>query len=226
MIIKGLRTPKTPEARRICQHDLNDILADFLQNKDNVALGGNESVLPADLTVIAMGKVVRARYPHLDDGDIEAIREAAISALNIIQDIKEKNVHIDDSTPFDVSGKLNVNTAFVDSISRYALDVRELNIDMIEAINPFARAYAVLSKSMNEKSFKMIAEQIQSKRIKIGPEEARILARRAVEFARVHNRRPDIGSSDPWEVKLAEAAVAFIKYKSKGAYEQNSKEEN
>lgn len=226
VIIKGLRTPKTPEARRICQHDLNDILADFLQNKDSVALGGNESVLPADLTVIAMGKVVRARYPHLDDGDIESIREAAISALNIIQDIKEKNVQIDDNTPFDVSGKLNVNTAFVDSISRYALDVRELNIDMIEAINPFARAYSVLSKSMNEKSFKMIAEQIQARRVKITPEEARIYARRAVEFARVHNRKPDIASSDPWEVQLAKGAIAFIEYKNKGAYEPNRGEKN
>ncbi len=74
----------------------------------------------------------------------------------------------------------------------------------------------------NEKSLQMIAEQIQA----IEPEEALIYARRAVEFARVHNRKPNIDSSDPWEVQLAKGVIAFIEYKNKGVYDANRSEKN
>ena len=50
------------------------------------------------------------------------------------------------------------NTALVDGVRKFAMDVRDLDIDLIDSINPFEAAYAVLAKSMNE----TVLKQVQS----------------------------------------------------------------
>ena len=37
------------------------------------------------------------------------------------------------------------------------MDVRELDIDLIDRINPFGEAYAILAKTMSEDSLKQVA---------------------------------------------------------------------
>lgn len=217
--IKGLRSPKSDEAKAICRNDLSEIIADFLQDKHNVERGMfDENMMPAELTVVEMGRIVRERYPNLSEGDQEAVREHAVSALNLLQEVK-RTQDLPPGTQTNVNVHLESNTSFVDSVKRYALDVRELNIDMIEAINPFEEAYAVLSKTMNEERLRQIAALVKTKRSKITPEDAKIYARRAVEFRQVHKRMPSATSTDPWEALIAEGARAFVKYKSEGVYD-------
>ena len=217
--IKGLRSPKSDEAKAICRNDLSEIIADFLQDKHIVERGMfDENMMPAELTVVDMGRVVRERYPNLSDGDQEAVREHAISALNLLQELK-RTQDLPPGTKTDIDVRLTSNTTFVDSVKRYALDVRELNIDMIEAINPFEEAYSILSKTMNEERLRQIAALVKTKRTKITPEDAKIYARRAVEFKQVHKRMPSPTSTDPWEALIAEGARAFVKYKSEGVYD-------
>ena len=220
--IKGLREPKSPEAKTICKNDLSEIIADFLQDKKNAERGlFDDSLMPPELTVVSLGRIVRERYPHLDEGDQEAVREHAISALNILQEVKKTQ---NESTNA-MGGNLGEhpmktgNTSFVDSIKKYALDVRELNIDMIESINPFEGAYSILSKTMNEQRLKQIAALVKTKRTKITPEDAKLYARRAVEFIKARGRKPDMNSQDSWEALIAEGARAFVKYKQEGVYD-------
>jgi hypothetical protein len=63
--IKGLATPQSPEAARICKEDLNEVLASFLQDKTALERGlfDKENTLPEELTQLRMGKIVRERYP-------------------------------------------------------------------------------------------------------------------------------------------------------------------
>ena len=220
--IKGLREPKSQEAKTICKNDLSEIIADFLQDKKNAELGlFDDTLMPPELTVVSLGRIVRERYPHLDEGDQEAVREHAISALNILQEVKKTQ---NESTNA-MGGNLGEhpmktgNTSFVDSIKKYALDVRELNIDMIESINPFEGAYSILSKTMNEQRLKQIAALVKTKRTKITPEDAKLYARRAVEFIKARGRKPDMNSQDSWEALIAEGARAFVKYKQEGVYD-------
>lgn len=218
--ISGLRAPKSEEAKTICRNDISEIIADFLQDKRNAERGMfDENMMPAELTVLEMARIVRERYPHLSDGDQEAVREHAVSALNILQEVKRTQ-----DLPYDVKTDLNVkmtmNTSFVDSVKRYALDIRELNIDMIEAINPFEEAYSILSKTMNEERLRQIAALVKTKRTKITPEDAKIYARRAVEFKQVHKRLPSPTAQDPWEALLADGARAFVRFKAEGVYDQ------
>ena len=73
------------------------------------------------------------------------------------------------------------NTALIDGVRKFAMDVRELDIDLIDRINPFGEAYAILAKTMSEESLKQVAAVIAAKRISLTSEEARELAKRAVE---------------------------------------------
>ena len=40
------------------------------------------------------------------------------------------------------------------------MNVRDLDVDLIDRINPFSEAYAILAKTMSEESLKRFAEVI------------------------------------------------------------------
>ena len=111
------------------------------------------------------------------------------------------------------------NTALVDGVRRFAMDVRELDIDLIDRINPFSEAYAILAKAMSEDSLKQVAAAISAKRTGLTPEEAKDLAIRAVQFKKERGRVPALDSQDAWERRMAEGAAAFMRFKAEGRYE-------
>ncbi len=96
---------------------------------------------------------------------------------------------------------------------------RELDIDLIDRINPFGEAYAILAKSMTEERLKQVKAAIAAKRTTLTPEEAKALAVRASKFKKERGRLPSIASADAWENKMAEGAAAFVRFKEEGRYE-------
>ena len=211
--IKGLATPKSEEATRICQEDLNEVIAAFVQDRTTIERGlFDEELVPEELTQVRMGKIIKDKFPQLDAEDQEAVRQHAVAALNLTQ--KAKEVAAGSSL-----GEESANTAFVDGVRKFAMDVRELDIDLIDRINPFGEAYAILAKTMSEESLKQVAAAIAAKRTTLTPEEAKVIAKRAVEFKRERGRLPSISSADAWEKHLAEGAAAFVRFKDEGRYE-------
>jgi superfamily II DNA or RNA helicase len=211
--IKGLATPKSEEATRICQEDLNEVIAAFVQDKTTIERGlFDEELVPEELTQVRMGKIIKDKFPQLDAEDQEAVRQHAVAALNLTQ--KAKEVASGSSL-----GEESANTAFVDGVRKFAMDVRELDIDLIDRVNPFGEAYAILAKTMSEESLKQVAAAIAAKRTSLAPEEAKVIAKRAVEFKRERGRLPSISSADAWEKHLAEGAAAFVRFKDEGRYE-------
>ena len=202
--IQGLAEPKSAEANRICQEDLNEVITSFVQDKQSIERGlFDEELVPEELTQVCMGKIIKDRYPELSEDDQEAVRQHAIAALNLTQQAKEAALDLGD----ELSEK--GNTALIDGVRKFAMDVRELDIDLIDRINPFGEAYAILAKTMSEESLKQVASIISGKKVKLTPEEARDLAKRAVRFKQERGRLPDITSQDAWERKMAEG-VAFL----------------
>lgn len=182
-----------------------------MQDKANLEQGMfNEETVPQELTQLKMGKIVRDRYPELSEEDQESVRQHAIAALNLTQKAKEIASGLDTGKGDDEK----VNTALIDGVRKFAMDVRDLDIDLIDSINPFEAAYAVLAKSMNETVLKQVQSVISAKKVKISPEEARSLAERAVEFKRQHGRLPEITSQDAWEKRMAEGVAAFARYRA------------
>ena len=209
--INGLATPKSPEATRICRQDLNEVVAAFVQDKRTVERGlFDEELVPEELTQVRMGKIIKDRYPELDEGDQEAVRQHAVAALNLTQAGKKKATDEED-------GKASPNTAFVDGVRRFVMDVKELDIDLIDRINPFGEAYAILAKTMDEESLKQVAATIAGKRVNLTPEEARDLAKRALKFKQERGRLPDITSPDPWEKRMAEGVAFLARMKAEAA---------
>lgn len=213
--IKGLAEPKSAEAVRICKEDLNEVIASFVQDKTAIERGlFDEELVPEELTQMRMGKIIKDRYPELDEEDQEAVRQHAIAAINLVQQAKQligesKNPN---------TGETSANTALIQGVRKFAMDVRELDIDLIDRINPFSEAYAILAKAMSEDSLKQVAAVIAGKRTSLTPEEAKELAVRAVKFKKERGRLPSINSADAWEKRMAEGAAAFVRFKDEGRY--------
>lgn len=224
--IKGLAEPKSEEASRICTEDLNEVIASFVQDKNTIERGlFDEEMIPEELTQVSMGKIIKDRYPELDEHDQEAVRQHAIAALNMTQQAKQALLEtIGGSEGEEVGGaggesSTKPNTALIAGVRKFAMDVTELDIDLIDRINPFSEAYAILAKTMSEDSLKQIASIISAKRTTLSPDEAKELAIRAVKFKRERGRPPSNTSQDAWERRMAEGAAAFMRYREEGRYD-------
>ena len=97
---------------------------------------------------------------------------------------------------------------------RKFINVRDLDIDLIDRINPFDAAYAVLAKAMDEKSLRQVQASIAAKKVSIPEDEARELAKRALQFKNERGRLPDINSADAWEKRMAEGVAALARYRA------------
>lgn len=227
--IKGLAEPKSPEATRICREDLTELVTAFVQDKPTLERGlFDEELVPEELTQVRMGKIVKEKFPNLDEDDREAVRQHAIAAVNLIQQAK-RTVN-EAGGPYNLppspalgegSGMRAVddreapkNTALIDGVRQFALSVTELDMDLIDRINPFGEAYAILAKSMSEERLKQVAGVIAAKRISLSVEEARDLAKRALRFKQEKGRLPSLTATDPWEKRMAEG-IAFLQRKVK-----------
>lgn len=223
--IKGLAEPKSEEASRICTEDLNEVIASFVQDKNTIERGlFDEEMIPEELTQVSMGKIIKDRYPELDEDDQEAVRQHAIAALNMTQQAKQallETIGDDGGKEAGAGGESSTkpNTALIAGVRKFAMDVTELDIDLIDRINPFSEAYAILAKTMSEDSLKQIASIISAKRTTLSPDEAKELAIRAVKFKRERGRPPSNTSQDAWERRMAEGAAAFMRYREEGRYD-------
>lgn len=208
--INGLAMPQTAEATRICREDLNEVITAFVQDKTALERGlfDTENTLPEELTQLQMGKIVRDRYPELSATDQEAVRQHAIAALNITQQAKLELARADNEGSNEQG-----NTALIDGVRKF-VNVRDLDIDLIDRINPFDAAYSVLAKAMDEKVLRQVQASIAAKRVVIPIEEARALAKRALLFKTERGRLPDINSPDAWEKRMAEGVAALARYRA------------
>lgn len=217
--IKGLVTPKSPEATRICAEDLNEVITAFVQDKSALERGlfdgahtGGET-LAEELTQLKMGKIVRDRYPELNAEDQEAVRQHAVAALNLTQRAKQLAAGGEAGT----DDEARANTALIEGVRKFAIEVKDLDIDLIDRINPFEAAYSVLAKAMNAGTLKQVAAVIGKRKVNIPYDEARDLAVRALQWKNERGRAPEITSQDPWEKRLAEGVAALAKFRAQQA---------
>lgn len=104
--------------------------------------------------------------------------------------------------------------ALLEGVRKYSLEVKELDIDLIDRINPFEAAYSILSKTMDSGLLKQVEAAIAGKRINIPLDEARDLARRALRFKNERGRLPDINSADAWEKRMAEGIAVLQRHEA------------
>ena len=209
--IKGLKLPTSIEATRICREDLNEVIAAFVQDKSIVERGMfDPDVVPEELTQLKMGKIIREKFPELSEDDQEAVRQHAVAAMTLTQQAKAAILE-------GGNGELKANTAFVDGVRKFALSVTDLDIDLIDRVNPFSATYAVLAKAMDAQTLVQVQAVINAKKDKLTYEDARALAERALEFKRERGRLPSLTSQDAWERKMAEGIAFLQRHATKAA---------
>ena len=94
------------------------------------------------------------------------------------------------------------------------INIDELHIDLIDKVNPFQKAFEVLSKSVTAKLLKVVSETIESQKILMTDDEAVILYKKVGEFIKKNNREPKLNSPEPLERRMAEAIV-YLKNKKR-----------
>jgi hypothetical protein len=138
-------------------------------------------------------KIIRLKYPDLNDQEVDELRQ------HVVVDSVVKNGEI----------KETGDQRFIRMAGKF-VNIDDLHIDLIDQINPFQRAFEILSKSVTSHVLKVIQEAIEATRIQMSDEEALILWPKIKVFVQTTGREPNLNSLDPLERRMADALV-YIK---------------
>lgn len=197
--IWGMKEPSSKRVKDILETDLNDLKATVLQDSDMLkAMPGN--VDPEVINKVLIPKIIRVKYPDLSDLEVEEIRQ------HVVVDSVIKNGVI----------KETGDKRFIRMAGSF-VDIDDIHIDLIDTINPFQKAFEILSKSVTTKVLKVIQDHIEATRINMTFEEAKILWPKIKEFAVLYKREPSLQSNDPLEKRMAECIIYLKDEKRKRA---------
>mgnify|MGYP003631407442 FL=1 len=195
--INGFKLPSSQRAKDIIESDINDLKAKIMQDDTMLkAMPGN--VDPEVINKVLIPKIIKETYPDLSDEEVEVVRQ------HIVVDSVIKNGTIE-----EVGDKRFIRMA--DSF----VNIDDINIDLIDTINPFQKAFEILSKSVTASVFKAIQETIDATRITMTDEEAIILWPKIKNWIAKTGEQPSIQSFDPQERRLAEAIIFLKEQKRK-----------
>ena len=190
--IRGFKLPTSQRAKDIIETDLNDLKARILQDDQMIkAMPGN--LEPEVINTVLIPKIIREVYPDLDDDDVEAVRQ------HVVVDSVIKNSTIEEQG----------DKKFIRMAGSF-VNIDDIHIDLIDQINPFQKAFEILSKSVTTQVLKLIDEHIQSTKIEMTEEEAILLWPKIKEWRERTGDAPNIQSFDPKEKRMAEA-VLFLR---------------
>ena len=89
------------------------------------------------------------------------------------------------------------------------VNIDDIHIDLIDTINPFQKAFEILSKSVTAQVLRLINEHIQSTKIEIWP--------KIKEWRERTGEAPSLQSFDPKEKRMAEAIIFLRELKRQRA---------
>lgn len=160
------------------------------------ALPGN--VEPEVINKVLIPKIIKEIYPDLNDEDVEAVRQY------VVLDSVVKNGEIVEQG----------DKKFIRMASSF-VNIDDIHIDLIDQINPFQKAFEILSKSITSRTLKLIDEHIQASKVEMTEEEALLLWSKIVEYRERTGELPNLQSHDPKEKRMAEAIVFLREQKRK-----------
>ena len=195
--IRGLKEPTSQRVKDIIESDLDDLKATILQDP-NMQKAMPGQIEPEVINKVLIPKIISTRYPELSDSEVEEVRQ------HVVVDSVIKN-----STIQEVGNKkfITMGNKFV--------DIKDLNIDLIDRINPFQKAFEILSKNVTVPVLKLIQEAIDAMKINLSIEDAIKLVPKIREFKISRGREPSVRATDPQEILLAQALIKLREEKRK-----------
>lgn len=189
--IKGFAEPSSEFVHQVIQSDLNDLTAAVMQDERVLRAAMNpDEIAPEVVTQVFIPKIIEQKYPDASPQEIEEIRQHVVA-----------NAAFKASTN---GGLPELNNNLIKMANKF-INVQDLDIDLIDSINPFQMAYEIMSKSVDAEVLKRIHGAITSKKIQMSEEEATALYPRIKEFKETHGREPSLVAANPMEKRMAEA---------------------
>ncbi|MDQ8193824.1 hypothetical protein QEH59_05280 [Coraliomargarita sp. SDUM461004] len=190
--IRGLKEPSSKRVQDIIESDLNDLKATILQDKSmQKAMPGG--VDPEVINQILIPKIIQTKYPDLDAREAEELRQ------HVVVDSVMAGAVMEDSGDRRI---IKMGSKFI--------NIDELSIDLIDSINPFQKAYEILSKQVTAPVLKAIMGCIETNRLQITEQEALLLWPKIKAYVKEHGYEPPLTAYDP-QVKRMAQAIQFIK---------------
>lgn len=221
--------PVSDKVLTILNGGKNEILAALMANEQVVKEAITGSMPPEVITQSVLPSVIQTLHPDLTEYELEQVRSGILQSLFVGQYgglIDEADLPPDaivDGTPGQRTGNPNDsssgNNQFIKMGDKF-INIENLNIDLIEAVNPFHGAYEILSKSVTATMLKTIQEAVRANQAQVSEEEAVMLWPRIKAFASEHKREPSLNASDAIEVRYAEALAYIRKMKQQRAVRQ------
>lgn len=195
--IRGFKMPSSKRVKDIIESDLNDLKATILQDDTMLkAMPGN--VDPEVINKILIPKIIQIKYPDLTDSEVEEIRQhVVLDSVVKYGEIKEIG-----------------DKRFIRMADQF-INIDDLHIDLIDRINPFQKAFEILSKSVTTKVLKVIQDVIEATRIQMTLEEALLLWPKINDFVKTFRKEPGLHSNDPLERRMAEGIIFLKEQKRK-----------
>lgn len=157
-------------------------------------------ISPEVVNKLLIPKIIEEKYPNLDEKEREELRQYVVvdSVLSGVE-LDEKN-----------------NQIFIKGTKQF-INIDDLSIDLIDKINPFQRAYEIMSKKVDSKILKLIQESIDASKSTITEAEATFYWKDVNKFYKENGREPNKNSNDEFERKLAEVLLYVKNFKRKQA---------
>jgi superfamily II DNA or RNA helicase len=205
--IKGFKEPSTDRVKQIVETDLNDLKATILQD-DTFARAAAGSIDAETANKVLIPKIIREKYPDLTESQVEEVRQQVI-VDSVIKNGEVRGVG---------------DKRFIKMAEKF-VNIDELNINLIDSVNPFQRAFEVMSKSVTPSVLRIIQDQIAATRVEFTEEEALALYPKIKTWVQVNGgKRPNVRSEDPHEKRMAEALLFLQKLKQQRDAEKRATE--
>lgn len=200
--VKGM--PELNEkTKAIVENDLDSLVATTLSDK-NIRQAIIGEGMTEMITEVYIPKIIRQTYPDLTDREVDDVAKHTI--LTIATQGQQ------------IVGPDKSGNRFIKIANKF-VNLDELDINLIGEINPFQRAYEVVSKTLNPETLRTIQYVIEEKRSeKLTDEEAILLFTKYLPKWREDNPdklKPEITDGDPLARRIAMAIEHLRELKRK-----------
>lgn len=204
--VEGLKPLSSAKTKMIVQEQLDDLKAAILQDEMVVrAISG--STTAERLTKELIPKIIKEKYTDLTDDEVEEVRQRVIldTLFKSGEIVNEKGESIS-FEPGNEERESEGNKLL--KIANRFIEIDKLSINLIDTINPFQRAYEVMSKSIDAPTLRIIQNAIAEQKFNLTIEEAITLFKGPLkQYVQEHNGK--IPSADDPNPKVRELAAAL-----------------
>ena len=215
IVVEGLKPLSSVKTKMIIEQQLDDLQAAVLQD-DLIIRAISGSTSAENITQNLIPKVIMKRYPDLSPEEVEEVRQHFL--LNTL--VKGNNITDDKGNPVDVSpgmikpkddDETSTDGNRLIRLANKFINIDKLSINLIDTINPYQKAYEVISKNVDSGTLKVIQDTIAEQKFDMPVAEAIVLFKGPLkQWIKEHDGQlPSLESNNLKEKELAQAYIVI-----------------